>query len=80
MKKDFIINEEKPIAILADGRIVVEEKVDKDNKLLYVIKDGENFVIESAMNQPISEIISTKHIRTKTTTYVNGEIVSVEET
>ena len=44
-----------PIFKLLDGRLVVGEVPDANNQMMYVIKDGNNFTVESAWNQQVIE-------------------------
>jgi len=62
MDKEKIIEKYKNIEqvqmhVLQDGRVVIGEEVDEENHLFYVIRDGDNYTVESAWNQPVISVI-----------------------
>ncbi len=58
---NYLINKVKErdpeivFAVLFDGRIVVGEAVDPDNRLLYIIRDpkDDSYTVEKAFNQKV---------------------------
>lgn len=47
--------DDKPLFKLKGDRLVIAEVPNKDNQMMYLIKNGDKYTLEDAWNQPIIE-------------------------